>query len=94
MKVFTAIDRSAEATARGLELRETTLVIFDDPKTGTPLMQAAPLAVLDLPLNVVVFTDRDRTCVSYTKRSELAARYRLSDELAAGFTGVNALTMR
>jgi uncharacterized protein (DUF302 family) len=94
MKVFTAIDRGGEARARGLGLRKTKLVTFGDPKTGTPLIEAAPFAALDLPLKVVVFTDRDRTCVSYTKRSELAARYRLSDELAAGFTGVNALTMR
>jgi uncharacterized protein (DUF302 family) len=92
MKVFTTIDHSGEARARGLELRETKLVIFGDPKTGTPLMQAAPLAALDLPLKVLVFADGDWTCVSYTKPSELAARYGLSDELATGFTGVNALT--
>jgi uncharacterized protein (DUF302 family) len=92
MKVFTTIDHSGEARARGLELRETKLVIFGDPKAGTPLMQAALLAALDLRLKVVVFADRDRTCVSYTKPFELAARYGLSDELATGFTGVNTLT--
>jgi uncharacterized protein (DUF302 family) len=92
MKLFTTIDHSAEARARGLELRETKLVIFGDPKSGTRMMQAAPLAALDLPLKVLVFTDGDRTCVSYSKPSELAARYQLGDELATGFTGVNALT--
>jgi uncharacterized protein (DUF302 family) len=92
LKLFTTIDHSGEARASGLELRETKLVIFGNPKTGTPIMQAVPLAGLDLPLKVLVREDRDRTCVSYTSPAELAARYQLSDELAAGLSGINALT--
>jgi uncharacterized protein (DUF302 family) len=55
-------------------------------------MQASPLAGLDLPLKVLVRADPGRTCVSYTAPAELAARYRLSDELAAGLLGIDALT--
>jgi uncharacterized protein (DUF302 family) len=92
MKVFTTIDHGGEAGATGLELRETKLVIFGNPRTDTPIMQAAPLAGLDLPLKVLVRADRGRTCVSYTAPAELAARYELSDELAAGLVGIDGLT--
>ena len=92
MKLFTTIDHSAEARAAGLELRETKLVVFGKPRTGTPIMQAAPLAGLDLPLKVLVRADQGRTCVSYTASAELAARYQLSGELAAGLAGIDAVT--
>jgi uncharacterized protein (DUF302 family) len=92
MKLFTTIDHSGEAYARGLELRDTKLVIFGSPQVGTPIMQAAPLAGLDLPLKVLVRADANRTCVSFTAPAELAARYQLSDQLAAGLVGIDALT--
>jgi uncharacterized protein (DUF302 family) len=92
MKLLTTIDHSAEARATGLELRETKLVVPGNPRVGTPIMQASPLAGLDLPLKVLVRADPGRTCVSYTAPAELAARYRLSDELAAGLLGIDALT--
>jgi uncharacterized protein (DUF302 family) len=92
LRYFTTIDHSAEARAVGLELRETQLVVFGNPHVGTPIMQAAPLAGLDLPLKVLVRQDRDRTYLSYTAPAELAARYRLSEVLAAGLAGIDALT--
>jgi uncharacterized protein (DUF302 family) len=92
MRFFTVIDHGAVARAVGLELRETQLVVFENPQVGTPIMQAAPLAGLDLPLKVLVREDRDRTCVSYTAPTELAARYELSEKLAAGLLGINGLT--
>jgi uncharacterized protein (DUF302 family) len=92
MKLFTTIDHGGEARAAGLELRETKLVIFGNPRTGTPIMQAAPLAGLDLPLKVLVRADAGRTCVSYTAPAELAARYQLSEELAAGLAAIDAIT--
>ena len=90
-KLFTTIDHSDEARATGLELRQTQLV-FGNPRTRTPVMQAAPLAGLDLPLKVLVRADRGRTCVSYTAPAELAARYQLSDELVAGLGEIDVLT--
>ena len=92
MTLFTTIDHSGAAKATGLELLETKLVIFGNPQIGTPILQAAPLAGLDLPLKVLVREDRNRTCVSYTAPAELAARHRLSDEFAAGLSEIDALT--
>jgi uncharacterized protein (DUF302 family) len=92
MKVFAVIDHSGEARAHGLELRETTVVIFGSPEAGTPVMAEAPLAALDLPLKVLVWDDRGRTMVSYTDPAALAARYHLSPELAVRLAGIDALT--
>jgi uncharacterized protein (DUF302 family) len=62
IKLFAVIDHSGEAKAAGLELRDTKLVIFGSPVAGTPVMAAAPLAALDLPLKVLVWAQarRDR----------------------------------
>ncbi len=57
VKVFAVIDQQAEARAVGLDLRETTLVIFGNPAAGTGVMVAAPLAALDLPLKVLVWAE-------------------------------------
>jgi uncharacterized protein (DUF302 family) len=92
MTVFAVIDHSGEAAQVGLELRDTKVVIFGSPKAGTPVMVAAPLAALDLPLKVLVWQDGDQTKLSYTAPRELAARYGLSDELAARLAGIDALT--
>jgi uncharacterized protein (DUF302 family) len=92
LKLFAVIDHSAEAEAVGLVLRDTKVVIFGNPQAGTPVMQAAPLAALDLPLKVLVWADGDQTKLSYTSPSALAARYGLSDELAAKLAGIDAVT--
>ena len=60
MKLFAVIDQSAEASQAGLKLRDTILVIFGSPAAGTLVMQAAPLAALDLPLKVLVWADQGR----------------------------------
>jgi uncharacterized protein (DUF302 family) len=87
MKLFSVIDQSAEARQAGLELRETTLVIF-----GTPVMAASPLSAIDLPLKVLVWADGAQTKVTYVPPSVLAARHHLSAELAANLAGINPLT--
>jgi uncharacterized protein (DUF302 family) len=92
LKVFTVIDHSAEAKAVGLELRETQVVFFGSPKAGTPVMVAAPLAALDLPLKVLVWADGSQTKLSYTAPGALATRYDLSAELAGRLAGIDALT--
>jgi uncharacterized protein (DUF302 family) len=92
MTVFAVIDHSGAAEQVGLELRDTKVVIFGSPKAGTPVMVAAPLAALDLPLKVLVWQDGDQTKLSYTAPRALAARYGLSDELAARLAGIDALT--
>jgi uncharacterized protein (DUF302 family) len=92
MKLFAVIDHSGEASAVGLELRDTKVVLFGSPQAGTPVMQAAPLAALDLPLKVLVWSDGDQTKVSYTSPSALATRYQLTGELAARLVGIDAVT--
>ena len=92
LKLFTVVDHSGEARSAGLELRETEVLIFGSPRAGTPVMQAKPLAALDLPLKVLVWADGDQTRVSYTAPAALAARYGLSKELSARLAGIDALT--
>ena len=59
---------------------------------GTPVMAAAPLAALDLPLKVLVWADQSMTMISYTAPAALAARYRLAQPLAHRLAGIDALT--
>jgi uncharacterized protein (DUF302 family) len=92
LTLFAVIDHSGEAERVGLELRETKVVIFGSPQAGTPVMAAAPLAALDLPLKALVWADEGQTKVSYTSPAALAARYDLDDELAARLAGIDALT--
>jgi uncharacterized protein (DUF302 family) len=93
LKVFAVIDQQAEARAAGLDLRETTLVLFGNPAAGTGVMAAAPLAALDLPLKVLVWAEPGQdTSVSYTAPDVLAVRYGLSPEAAAPLAAVDGLT--
>ena len=92
VQVFATIDQRAAARTAGLDLRETVLVIFGNPAAGTPVMAAAPLAALDLPLKVLIWDDDGQTKISYVAPDALAARYDLPAELAANLAGVNALT--
>ena len=92
MKVFAVIDHSGEARQAGLALRDTKLVVFGSPQAGTPVMAAAPLAALDLPLKVLVWGDGEETQVSYTPPAVLAARYGLRRDLAARLAGIDRLT--
>jgi uncharacterized protein (DUF302 family) len=92
MKVFATIDQRAEALQVGLDLRETVLVLFGNPGSGTPVMAASPLAALDLPLKVLVWRDGPQTKVSYLAPVALAGRHSLSPELAAPLAGIDTLT--
>jgi uncharacterized protein (DUF302 family) len=92
VKLFAVIDQSAEARQAGLRLRDTTLVIFGNPAAGTPVMDAVPLAALDLPLKVLVWDDAGQTKVTYYAPAALAARYRLSADLEGNLAAVHPLT--
>ena len=92
IKLFATIDHSGEAQAAGLDLRETRVVIFGSPAAGTPIMQAAPLAALDLPLKVLVWADGQQTKLSYAPPGALARRYGLSDDLASRLAPIEAIT--
>jgi uncharacterized protein (DUF302 family) len=94
LKVFAVIDQRAEARAVGLDLRPTTLILYGAPAAGTPIMAAAPLRALDLPLKVLVWDDDGTTRVSYEAPAALAARLGLSPELAAPISGSDRLVDR
>jgi uncharacterized protein (DUF302 family) len=92
MKVFAVIDHSGEAASVGLDLRDTKVVLFGSPAAGTPVMQAAPLAALDLPLRILVWDNDGQTMLSYTAPPALAARYGLPDALGSRLAGIDQLT--
>jgi uncharacterized protein (DUF302 family) len=92
VKLFSVIDQRAEARDAGLDLRDTTLVIFGNPAAGTPVMDASPLSALDLPLKVLIWDDAGQTKVSYYAPGTLAARHHLTAELAARLGAVDPIT--
>jgi len=92
LKVFAVIDHSDEAQQVGLALRDTKLFIVGSPKVTTPVIEAAPLAALDLPLRVVVWEDGYQTKVSYPSPAEVARRHGLDPDLAAALETIDAWT--
>jgi uncharacterized protein (DUF302 family) len=77
IKVFATIDHAAGAREVGLELPDETVVVFGDPRAGTPLMQQDPAVGIELPLRVLVWDDRGTTKVGYEDPAALADGYRL-----------------
>ena len=76
MTVFAHIDHAAGATAVGLSLRPTELLIFGNAKAGTPLMQSIQTVGIDLPLKALVWQDASGTAwLSYNDPAFLARRH-------------------
>jgi uncharacterized protein (DUF302 family) len=81
--VFAQIDHAAGAAGAGLALRPTTLVIFGNPAAGTPLMQAAQTAGIDLPLKTLIWEDADgATHLTYNDPAWIAERHGLGSDVA------------
>lgn len=81
IKVFARIDQQAEAEAVGLTLRPMQLLIFGDPRAGTPLMAAHPSLALDLPLKVLAWeTDDGQIRPNYNSPAYLKDRHALPQE--------------
>lgn len=75
MTIFAMIDHQAGARSVGLDMPPTTVVVFGNPKGGTPLMLAAPDVALDLPLKVLVREDEQgRTWLVYDPVSSLEGK--------------------
>jgi uncharacterized protein (DUF302 family) len=91
MEMFAVIDHSEKARTVGLDLRDTKLVIFGSPSATTPVIEAAPLAALDLPLRVVVWESGYQTLVSYPAPAAVARRYGLDGDLANALESIDAL---
>jgi uncharacterized protein (DUF302 family) len=87
--VFTRIDHAAGAKKVGAELPATELIVFGNPKLGTPLMQAARSVGLDLPMKALAWADTDGTVyLSYTAPSALKSRHGIegADKVIATMT--------
>jgi len=79
--IFAVIDHAAGATAAGQTLRPTTVVIFGDPRAGTPLMQAQQPSGIDLPLKVLVWEDETGAVwLSYNEPAWIARRHGLDPD--------------
>jgi uncharacterized protein (DUF302 family) len=92
LTVFAVIDHSGEAAKVGLEMPNTKLVIFGSPAAGTPVMVAAPLAALDLPLKILVWDDQGgTTSISYNAPEYLADRHHLAEELRPRLDAINTI---
>ena len=91
-KLFAVVDHSGEASRAGQDLPNTKLAIFGNPAAGTPVMVAAPLAALDLPLKLLIWEgENGQTWVSYNDVSYLVGRYGLPDEQRAPLAAIDAL---
>jgi uncharacterized protein (DUF302 family) len=90
--LFAHINHSGEAQRVGLTMQEAHVLIFGNPKGGTPLMIASPLLALDLPLKVLVWQgNTGHVWVSSTSPAYLAARYAIPQELVGNIAGIGGL---
>jgi uncharacterized protein (DUF302 family) len=92
LMVFARIDFSGDAERAGLSMRPMQMLLFGNPKAGTPILIAAPRAGLDLPLRALAWEDSDGTVwVSSNAPDYLATRHGLTPELVARVAGAGAL---
>jgi len=92
VKLFALVDHSGEAQKVGMEMRPTKLLIFGNPKAGTPLMIAAPSIAIDLPLKILVWEDGlGKVWLSYNSPNYLQARHGLPAELLQNIAVVETL---
>lgn len=92
IRLFAIVDHSGEAEKAGMTMRPTKLLIFGNPKAGTPLMIAEPSTAIDLPLKLLVWEDTEgHTWISYNSPAYLQARHGLSQDLIQNVAVVDAL---
>jgi uncharacterized protein (DUF302 family) len=92
IKIFVRVDHSGEAEKAGLKMPPTQLLIFGNPKGGTPVMLAAPTAAIDLPLKALAWQDGDgKVWLSYNDPEYLRKRYGLTDDQIKTIAGTGSL---
>ena len=91
LEIFARFDHSGAARRVGLPMPDTQVVVFGNPKSGTPLMLAAPLLALDLPLRVLVSDDGGQAVVSYVAPSYLGQRYGIPPDLVNNIAGIEKI---
>ena len=88
--LFAAVDHSGEAEKVGLAMKPTKLLIFGNPKAGTPVMLAAPSSAIDLPLKILVAEDKDGgVWMFYNSPEFLQRRHAIPDELLPALEAVS-----
>lgn len=89
--IFSVIDHGEGAAQAGLSLRPTVLVIFGNPKSGTPLMQASQTAAIDLPLKILIWEDEaGKTRLAYNDPAWIAARHGAGASVASALSAMLA----
>jgi uncharacterized protein (DUF302 family) len=92
VKLFALIDHSGEAEKAGMQMPATKLLIFGNPKAGTPLMLASPSVAIDLPLKILVREDdAGKVWISWNAPAYLQARHHLPQELVQNIAVVEAV---
>jgi uncharacterized protein (DUF302 family) len=92
LTVFAQVDHSGEAEKVALKMRPTQVILFGNPKGGTPVMVAAPTSAIDLPLKALVWEDAEGTVwLSYNSPEYLKQRHNIPDELLRNIAGVGAV---
>jgi uncharacterized protein (DUF302 family) len=80
--LFALVDHSGEAAKAGLKMRPTKLLIFGNPRAGTPVMLAAPSSAIDLPLKILVWEDdQGKVWITYNSPTYLQTRHNLPAHL-------------
>ena len=94
VKLFALVDHSGEAEKVGMKMPPTKLLIFGNPKAGTPLMLASPSSAIDLPLKILVWQDADgKVWISYNSPAYLQQRHNLPPSLLPNIAVVEALAV-
>jgi uncharacterized protein (DUF302 family) len=94
MILFTKIDFTGDAKRAGLTMPRMMLLVFGNPKGGTPVMVAAPSSALDLPLKVLVSEESDgKVWLSFNSPEYLVQRHGIPAELVASIAGIRGLVV-
>ena len=95
VKLFAVVDHSGEAEKAGMNMPPTKLLIFGNPKAGTPLMLASPSIAIDLPLKILVSEDANgKVWLSYNSPDYLKQRHNLPADLLPNISVVEALATK
>ena len=93
--LFALVDHSGEAAKAGMKMRPTKLLIFGNPKGGTPMMLAAPSSAIDLPLKILVWEDvQGKVLITYNSPSYLQERHKLPPELLPNIAVIETLAAK
>jgi|ERR1700688_1408365 uncharacterized protein (DUF302 family) len=93
--LFAVIDHSGEAEKVGMKMRPTKLLIFGNPKAGTPLMLAAPSVAIDLPLKILIWEDAaGKVWVTYNSPEFLRDRHGLPQDLMQNVSVIEGLATK